>query len=219
MRAHRHYVFKDRLRHNIITTVLFGAVCVIAHDTFLAVAVALILLATSVLGLLVDLLVTHVPTTEEQRQVAVSLSDAAPHDPRTLAILLDASTFLPGYPYISIYRHRTTYQAVFFATASALWNAGDDLVLTLTDTRRKRLRGTVNALWRGDGDLSTGEADFCAAAIKAFAVIGDMPATKLLRRIATDDALTANRAFVSSLATDALPILAERAADNASHTK
>ena len=161
-------------------------------------------------------------STTRQGEAALRVDAAAPHDSRTLAVLLDALPLFSFPLWYMSYFPRPDYAALFPALATALWNAGGDLPLVLTDTRRARLRGTLNALWRGDGDLSTGEADFCAAAIKALALVGDHKAERLLKRIAARDAPGANhpnRAFVHSLAADVLPLLTERAAENDAHTR
>lgn len=161
----------------------------------------------------------QVPAQERQREAALSLAQVAPTGPRTLAVLLDTLPILPVRSSVALSCQWPELGNLFPPLTAALWNAGDDLPLILDGTRRARLRGTLNALWNGRGELPSDSADFCAAAIKALTLTGDIKSVSLFRRIAGQDwlqrifgAKTAgnNRLFVQSLAIDCLPLLLER---------
>jgi len=217
MRQHGRNALLSAGRHGLIMLALFGAVH--AMSGFTMPYVFAVVPVSFLLDFVTEWFGCPLWSTPLQRQTALSLNAIAPDDPRTLVVLFDALPQIPTRPLFPYHFRRSDYDTLFPALAAALWNAGDDLPLVLTDTRRARLRGTLHALWRGDGDLSTGEADFCAAAIKALALLGDPKTERILKRIAAGDALGVNRAFVRSLAVGALPILRERAAENAAHTK
>ncbi|MBC7804847.1 MAG: hypothetical protein H7145_01735 [Akkermansiaceae bacterium] len=159
-------------------------------------------------------------TTGFQERAARSLADIAPDDHRTLGVLLDTLPMISASKVISFSPNAAGgMRRTFAAIAPILWKAGDDLPLTLAEARRKRLRGTLSALWYEEWDLSDEEADFCAAAIKALTLVGDTKSAKLLAQIAESSATTGNRIFIQSLAADCLLLLGEADRKTASDFK
>lgn len=153
------------------------------------------------------------PSTPAQRNAATAAHTAIPDDSRTLLVLLDTLPRASWLLWRFFHFPRADYATVFAALASALWNADGNIAPMLTESRRAELRFALDKLWESIGNLTGTEADFCAAIIKTLAVVGDRKAERLFRRIAADHTTDENRKFVRSLATDALPILREHAAE------